>query len=177
MLTLSFMSDHPAPPGVDTRDRWRTPAVLIRAIEFREGRRFDLDACAEAGAHHATRWIGVEDDALRTDWIDRAGGVERPLCWCNPPFSRKGEFLARSWDMALRGAVVWIILPARPDGDLPLYADRADVMAIPSRRIAFIPPPELGIEAGGTDSTGHLLLRFVPFGHRDEVTGTRVVWL
>ena len=96
-------------PAICRHDRctWGTPGWLIERLngEFH----FTLDAAATAGNALCRRYYTAEDDALAKPWRGRV--------WCNPPYSRVGEFVAKAWEEveAGRAEVVVLLVPSRKD--------------------------------------------------------------
>ena len=90
---------------------WRTPWALIRAIEARYGRKFDLDACAtDEASTKAPAWYDPETDGLKQPWEGQV--------WCNPPYGREQvrwleKALAESCEKYCEGVVC--LVPARTD--------------------------------------------------------------
>lgn len=81
-------------------DSWQTPIRLYRNLDREFG--FTVDAAANyANALHSTYWT-AEDDALVQNWTGHT-------VFCNPPYSRVEEFLAK----AKEAACAVFIIPAR----------------------------------------------------------------
>ncbi len=94
-------------------DNWATPRDLFERLHLEFD--FDLDAAADASNALAKEWLGpgsdVASDALRQPWT--SWGHKR--IFCNPPYSRVGEFVAMAAQAAADGATVVMLLPARTD--------------------------------------------------------------
>jgi phage N-6-adenine-methyltransferase len=83
-------------PGVQSstpenkKDNWNTPEHAIRDASILIGMPFTLDACAcDHVTAKAPEFISPDLDALKVSWVPKQPGA----VWCNPPFSRKAEFL------------------------------------------------------------------------------------
>ena len=76
-----------------TRDDWRTPPTIFKAIDRRF--HFTGDACASAINTHASEYIDHKQDALKSCWA-RLG----PSVWMNPPYSMAGEMVRRARQMS-----------------------------------------------------------------------------
>lgn len=90
------------------RDLWRTPPPLFWLLN--DTFRFHLDAAASAENALCDRYFTKEDNALSRPWYAPEEGITR--VFCNPPFSRTDEFLAKGNREALRGATVVFIVRA-----------------------------------------------------------------
>lgn len=86
-------------------DEWTTP--LDRWAEWDREFGFTLDAAATADNALCADYYTEEDDALTQRW---AGVV-----WCNPPYGRLPEFLAKAKASADDGATVVMLIPSRTD--------------------------------------------------------------
>src|SRR5690606_16673629 len=84
------------------RDLWRTPPFLFRLLN--DGIRFHLDAAANHENALCPQYYTIEHDALSRPWFVPDEGITR--VFCNPPFSRTGEFLAKGNEEAEKGAMV-----------------------------------------------------------------------
>lgn len=91
------------------KDLWRTPPALFNLLDDEFG--FQLDAAAAHNTALCDRYFTEEDDALVQDW--GADGVRR--VFCNPPFSRTSEFIAKGIAMWSFRAVYTAFL-IRADG-------------------------------------------------------------
>lgn len=91
------------------KDNWNTPWHAVRDAEALLGQSFMQDACAcDKATAKAPMFITPEQDSLKTEWI--VGPV-----WCNPPFSRKTEFLQRAHEQAIKHSIiVCMMLPYEP---------------------------------------------------------------
>lgn len=89
-----------------TTDDWPTPRDLFDALDAEFG--FDLDPCASAANAKCTRFFTIEDDGLSRRWH---GSV-----FMNPPYGRGiGDWIAKAWREAQKGAIVVCLIPARCD--------------------------------------------------------------
>jgi site-specific DNA-methyltransferase (adenine-specific) len=93
-------------------DNWTTPQHFYDALhaEFM----FCVDAAATRDNRKCVRYFGPDHsftdcrDALTAAWV--------PLPhWCNPPYSRCREFVAKAAHERLTGALTVMLLPARTD--------------------------------------------------------------
>lgn len=109
------------------KDYWRTSPKAVADAEALIGAKFVFDACAkdEASIIKPKLPAFVEscgDDALGSDaiWgminIDQVyGSAIRGPGWCNPPFSRKTEFLEKAAQQAKsHGIMVCCMIPLEP---------------------------------------------------------------
>lgn len=148
-----------APAGyvVLEKMRWRTPAYVVDDLAERvhPGRRFDLDAAAEDAAHHADRYITMDEDALTCDWQADWRGPRlttpdpAPIrsAFINPPYAAAStskaareafpndgliafpgtaRFVERSWEWSRTGITVCALLGASMDQWLQSWCRRAD---------------------------------------------------
>ena len=92
-------------------DMWSTPRAffLILDAEFR----FDLDVAASEDNAMCPEFYSEEFDALRRDWS--AYGRRPPTCWCNPPYSKCAEFVAKAAEEARKGVTTVMLIPSRTD--------------------------------------------------------------
>lgn len=92
------------------KDDWQTPTKVFQPLhdEFH----FSVDAAANADNHLLPEWYGPGSrvkDALLAVWD------AKKVYWCNPPYSRVAEFVAKGAVAADDGVTsVWLI-PARTD--------------------------------------------------------------
>ncbi len=96
------------------RSDWETPLSVIRFLENRNGRKFDLDAAASARNKKAKLFLDTSVNSLEVDWVEAAkGGTE---VWLNPPYGRGiGKWVAKAYYESTRGINVTLLLPARTD--------------------------------------------------------------
>lgn len=104
-----------------TTDDWATPWPLVNELAAEFGP-FDLDPAASTDNAKAPRFYTLEDDGLVQPWQGRV--------FCNPPFSKVGQFVRKARESAVAGAVVVIVMvvPVRTDmgwwhDDLMPYAE------------------------------------------------------
>lgn len=126
------------------RDLWNTSLYAFNDAESVTGVRFELDACAmDAKASKCARFITPEQDSLLTDW--------RPLqaskaVWCNPPFSKKVEFLKHGFIQSkLHKTQVVFMLPAEfcSKWFRQYVSDRASKIFVPDGRYSYLEPESL----------------------------------
>lgn len=95
-------------------DEWTTPRDLFEGLRAE----FDLTVDAAALRHNAlcSDYYGPDNldnpDALAADWAE-LGTWRRH--WCNPPYSRCREFVAKAAAERQRGVLSVLLLPARTD--------------------------------------------------------------
>lgn len=105
-------------------DEWSTPPDLFQKLYEEFG--FLLDAAASHDNHkgdEGTAYITAEGNALTADWFEwicgddgdpRKVGLSLSV-WCNPPYSKCREFVAKAAAERLRGLLTVMLLPARTD--------------------------------------------------------------
>lgn len=98
-------------------DEWATPQDLFDELD-REFR-FTMDAAATRENAKCVNYLGPDHDdpyqrdALGVAWDDELGPE---VVFCNPPYSKCREFVAKAAQEAARGAAtVVMLLPARTD--------------------------------------------------------------
>jgi phage N-6-adenine-methyltransferase len=95
-------------------DEWETPQDLFDRLhgEFR----FAVDLAA-SGVNAKVRYayFTKELDALGSEWTRVQ--IERPVGFCNPPYSRglQGKFISKAAQERRRGFTTVMLLPARTD--------------------------------------------------------------
>ncbi len=93
-------------------DEWSTPQAFFEPL----AREFDLcvDAAAAAENTKFPDYFGLDRgrDALSEDWR-QFGSMSR--IWCNPPYSKCREFVAKAAQERLRGVLTVMLIPARTD--------------------------------------------------------------
>lgn len=87
---------------------WETPAPFFAELDREFA--FTLDAAATADNAKCGRFLTARDDALLTPWGDAR-------VWLNPPYGmgNLARWVKRAHEMAIAGAVVVCLLPARTD--------------------------------------------------------------
>lgn len=91
------------------KDDWGTPPALIEALQTRFCRKFGLDVAASKENKICEEFYSEEDNALTKFW-GWSG-----TAWCNPPYSQCAEFVHEGQCQAKRGAIVFMLIPARTD--------------------------------------------------------------
>ena len=95
-------------------DEWSTPRDFYEPLR----REFDLIVDATAQRHNALcpDYFGPDNhrnpDALIADW-HQFGSLSR--IWCNPPYSKCREFVAKAAAERLRGVLTVMLVPSRTD--------------------------------------------------------------
>lgn len=94
-------------------DEWSTPQDFFDVLnqEFD----FGLDAAATAENAKCPRFYSAEFDSLRCCWLEPVLHRERKTVWCNPPYSRLAEFLAKAAAERLIGVTTVMLIPSRTD--------------------------------------------------------------
>ena len=91
-------------------DEWSTPQDVYDGlfVEFL----FDLDVAATAENAKCPNWLGLDNghDALCSSW-----GLYGDHVWCNPPYSKCREFVAKAAAERLRGVLTVMLIPSRTD--------------------------------------------------------------
>ena len=84
---------------------WPTPQDLFEELSFIYGG-FILDPCATPENAKCARFFTKEEDGLQQPWTGRV--------FVNPPYGREiGQWVKKSWEESLKGALVVCLLPAR----------------------------------------------------------------
>lgn len=117
---------------MNPRDCWATPERFFAGLNRRF--RFEIDVCASS------------DNAKCSFFTESEDGLSRPWaphrCWCNPPYSDIGPWAKKSYQEALHGSLVAMLVPPRTDSLWwHQYALRADLLLWVQGRIRFVPPP------------------------------------
>lgn len=150
-------------------DYWHTPPELFDVLH--EEFRFTLDAACSTNNCLAT--VGIYDDsgedALVTEWDDHEGAV-----WCNPPYSKMGEFVYRAWDQCQKHRQTVVLL-------IPAYTDPAywwDCIVPFADEIRFLKGRVSFLEHGQKKESARFPSVIVVFRYRrGEVRGfPRVIW-
>ena len=105
-----------------TKQEYRTPLILLRAVERRFGPiRFDLAARTRDAVLGLPSYT-PQDDALKQDWVSHHNpkNIPRPcgVLWLNPPFRKNGEFAEACAFYAAHarpGNVITMLVPASVD--------------------------------------------------------------
>lgn len=104
--SMAFKTNAPDVDGI--KDLWRTPPHIFAPVHARFA--FTLDAAAAAETALVPAFISAEQDALVTPW-----GTPGDRSWCNPPYSRTGDFTARALAQSLRGITTAALVPSTVD--------------------------------------------------------------
>lgn len=86
-------------------DEWATPQDVFDALndEFH----FELDPCATSENRKCEKYFTLAENGLQKNW----GGAKT---FCNPPYSKIGEWVEKCYKESEHGTVVMLI-PARTD--------------------------------------------------------------
>ncbi|MCS2159608.1 adenine methyltransferase [Scandinavium sp. H11S7] len=87
-VDLSRYLRHGAKITENGSDDWQTPRIIYEVLNKRF--RFTRDAAATAENSHCLKWWSREDNALLMDW------TQEKSIFCNPPYSKVAEFLAKA---------------------------------------------------------------------------------
>lgn len=94
-----------------TKDNWNTSWDAVRDAEYLIDK-FDVDVASFEHAKKAPVCITPEQDSLKTPWFPY---VVDGVAWCNPPFSRKAEFLEKAFhESKMYGLRVCVMIPLEP---------------------------------------------------------------
>lgn len=88
MKDLARYIRHGAKNTESGSDEWRTPGVIFDALNRQYG--FTRDAAATKENSHCNKYWTKYDDALQMDW------TQEKSIFCNPPYSKVAEFLAKA---------------------------------------------------------------------------------
>ena len=91
------------------RDSWQTPNWLFSWADKRYN--FDIDLAADSANKKCKNYIDKEANSLQISWAER--GVSG---WCNPPYSRTGDWLSKAWHEAQKGMKIVMLVPT-PNGE------------------------------------------------------------
>lgn len=104
-------------------DEWSTPDDFWKELD-REFL-FEMDVAATRENAKMLPCITAAVDALSVDWFDafcegdateaRQCGVQPPICWMNPPYSKCAEFIEKAALEARKGCTVVCLIPSRTD--------------------------------------------------------------
>lgn len=93
------------------KDYWRTSDQAYRdACALIGIKCFDIDVAADAINSKCHDFLHEGDNSLSCDWF---ASIECTHAWCNPPFSRKVEFLQKAYEQRI-GGLICMMLPYEP---------------------------------------------------------------
>ena len=97
-------------------DEWETPQNLYDRLnnEFQ----FDYDICASHENTKVKTFYATKDqNSLNYDWsmLLKDENNFAPFIWCNPPYSKIGEFVKKAYEESLKGCTVVMLIPSRTD--------------------------------------------------------------
>lgn len=88
-------------------NEWATPQYFFDEVNAKY--HFTLDTCATSENAKCVNYFTPEQDGLKQDWGNN-------IVWCNPPYGREiGKWVKKSYDAAMNGALVVMLIPARTD--------------------------------------------------------------
>lgn len=133
-------------PGAESKtpehkkDNWNTPLHAVMDAESLIGIPFTLDACAcDLVTAKAREFISPETDALTVAWVPSAPGA----VWCNPPFSRKTEFLQHAYRQSTwHGLTIVMMIPYEPYTKWwrDFVSNKASLVYVPDGRYNYCDP-------------------------------------
>jgi phage N-6-adenine-methyltransferase len=86
-------------------DGWSTPPDFFAALHAEFG--FTLDVCAIAENAKCDRYFTPEEDVLQQEWMG--------VVWCNPPYSKVAQWIAKAYEASKAGATVVCLVYAAVD--------------------------------------------------------------
>lgn len=86
-------------------DEWETPLELFSILNEEFG--FRCDVAANDSNKKCSAYITMEEDALKASWMN--------VNWCNPPYSKVREFVAKAVEEQKKGKLTVMLIPARTD--------------------------------------------------------------
>ncbi len=142
--------------SIGRNDDWGTPQALFDRLSEEVGG-FDVDVCANDRNHKCAKYWTVETDGLSQEWKP---GLKH---FMNPPYGRSMPVWTRkAADAADAGAIVYAVIPCRPDarwwGDVMRatevrfikgrlhYNDSPDAAPFPSCIVVWGTPRKPGCE-------------------------------
>lgn len=123
-------------------DGWSTPLHVFQLIERTLRIQFDLDVAASDTNHKCEDYFTRWHDGLRQSWSERT-------CWCNPPYSDPAPWILKArHESRYHGATVALLV--RLDASTQIWHEhtRHAQLFYFTRRIQFVPPPELEHKGG-----------------------------
>jgi len=87
-------------------DQWSTPQDFYN--ELNKEFNFTLDPCADESNHKCNNYFTTNDNGLNQCWKGNT-------VFCNPPYSQLSEWIEKSFNEALNGSKVVMLIPARTD--------------------------------------------------------------
>lgn len=139
------------------KDEWRTDPVLFALLD--EEFDFHIDVAATEENHLCPLYYDKEDDALARPWVIPNRIVHR--VFCNPPFSRAGDFLLKGREEAKKGAICVFLVRADGietkwwrDGVLSLEDEQNTRIYSPAYQIRFLSPRVNYLRPDGTKASG-----------------------
>lgn len=136
------------------KDYWRTSDLAFADARVLCGvTKFDLDAAASPHNARSDKFYTEDDDALTKQWLTPLANY----VWCNPPFSRKVEFLQHVAKQTrfraappVMGGVICMMIPYEPTTDWfrQNVHDKATVVFVPDGRYNYC-HAETGVEIKG----------------------------
>lgn len=131
------IDNHNTKTPAEIRDNWETldetvmDALNLTGVEF-----FDLDAAANERNSRGMSYFDEGMDALKMEW--------RGEVWCNPPFSKKKEFLTKAYIELLAGNIemACLLIPCEPATKWwkDCVLGKAQTVYIPDGRYSFRHP-------------------------------------
>lgn len=94
---------------MQNKDEWYTPKELYLYICKFLKLTPKLDVCATKDYHLCEYFFTKEDDALKRDWLIKAG-TKKTSVWCNPPGSQIQEFIDKAHEQWIKHDINIIML-------------------------------------------------------------------
>lgn len=92
-----------------SKNEWRTPPALVKAIEDHFKIKFTLDPCAAPGNH-----LGIKNFYTKAANCDAHPWFG--VVWVNPPYDEKWAWVRKAWlESVKRNADVWVLLESCTD--------------------------------------------------------------
>jgi phage N-6-adenine-methyltransferase len=95
-----------APLFASKKQDWQTPPHIFQAVH--KVFNYDIDAAADKDNSMLPEFWTEEDNALEQDWSGKR-------IWCNPPYSKAKEFIAKAMRERFNADIITLLLPFRPD--------------------------------------------------------------
>lgn len=157
----------------DEKDNWATSWPCFNRIQDVLRIKFYLDVCATPATTKCDHFLTKLDNALEVSWFDyicervffdRAFKINQAAVWCNPPFSRKAEFLEKTIKESAKGLTICVLLPMDMTTTwwTELVEGHADTVAVPDGRYNFMKPDGKTLTSGVNFSSCFAL--FTPWG-------------
>ena len=129
-------------------DYFETPRSIFRQLD--DIFKFTLDVAANENNHLCEYYFTEQDNALECSWFSQR-------CFCNPPFSKKADFIKKAHDEVLKNEcpICVMILPLNSMDTKAWhkYIEGKFVYEILEVRISFIDPQTKKPKSGNNSGT------------------------